>query len=111
MPSMLLVDGLLYMITNIGVASCVDAESGEFIWKQRIRGNYYASPIYAAGRIYFFNNKAETTVIEAGRRFKALETNSLGKAVLQATPAVAGNAFYLRTATHLYRIEDAANVR
>ena len=100
------------MITNNGRVSCVDAESGEFVWKeQRIGGNYYASPIYAPGRIYFFNRRAETTVIEAGRRFKILATNSLGKTALQATPAVAGNAFYLRTATHLYRIENAANDR
>ncbi len=110
MPSPLLVDGLLYMISNNGRATCIDAKTGEIVWKERIGGNYYASPIYAAGRIYLFNRKAETTVIEAGRRFKTLATNSLAKTVLQATPAVVDNAFYLRTATHLYRIEDAASV-
>ncbi|NIP24128.1 MAG: hypothetical protein GWN67_08070 [Phycisphaerae bacterium] len=57
-----------------------------------------------------FNRKAETTVIEAGRRFKVLATNSLGKTILQATPAVVDNAFYLRTATHLYCIENAASL-
>jgi outer membrane protein assembly factor BamB len=110
MPSLLLVNGLLYMINNTGTASCIDARSGEIVWKQRIGGRYYASPIYAAGRIYLFNRKAETTVIEAGRRFKVLATNSLGKTILQATPAVVDNAFYLRTATHLYCIENAASL-
>lgn len=112
MPSLLLVDGLLYMVTNNGTVSCIDAKTGEVAWKEsRIGGNYYASPIHAAGRIYLFNRRAETTVIEAGRRFKVLAKNALGKAILQATPAVAGNALFLRTETHLYRIADAAKVQ
>jgi poly(3-hydroxybutyrate) depolymerase len=108
MSSLLLVDGLLYMVSNKGTASCVDAETGEVVWAERIGGTHYASPIHAAGRIYLFDRKAKTTVIEAGREFKALATNSLGEALLQATPAVAGDAFFVRTATHLYRIEDPA---
>ncbi|MHC4502764.1 MAG: MGH1-like glycoside hydrolase domain-containing protein [Planctomycetota bacterium] len=107
-PSLLLVDGLLYMVSDKGRASCIDAKSGEVVWKERVGGRYFASPIYAEGRIYLFNRKAEATVIETGREFKTLATNALDGTTLQATPAVSGNALFLRTATHLYRIEDAA---
>jgi len=107
-PSLLLVDGLLYMIRDNGTVSCVEAKSGEVVWKERVGGRYFASPIYAESRIYLFNKKAVATVIEAGRAFRTLATNSLDKTTLQATPAVSGKAFLLRTATHLYRIENAA---
>ena len=53
-PSPLLVDDLLYVVNDVGIASCVEADTGRSVWQQRLEGNYYASPIYGAGRIYFF---------------------------------------------------------
>jgi len=104
-PSFLVVGDLLYMVSNNGTVSCVEAKNGNIVWRERLGGKYLASPIHAADRIYLFNRNAETTVIEAGRAFKPLATNSLDGTILQATPAVAGDALFLRTATHLYRIE------
>jgi outer membrane protein assembly factor BamB len=103
--SPLLVDGLLYMVTDDGMVSCVEAPTGKQVWHSRIPGKYAASPIYADGRIYFFNQQGEATVLKPGRAFETLATSSLDSG-LMASPAVTGKALILRTKTHLYRIED-----
>jgi outer membrane protein assembly factor BamB len=102
--SPLLVEGLLYMISDDGIITCLEAKTGQLIWKQRISGKYAASPIYGDGRLYFFNQLGATTVLKPGRTFEALATNSLSSGFM-ASPAVSGKAFYLRTKTHLNRIE------
>jgi outer membrane protein assembly factor BamB len=103
-PSILLVDDLIFMINDSGIASAVEAKTGEIVWTARVGGNYSASPVWADGRIYFFSEEGKTTVIEAGREFKVLAENELEDGFM-ASPAIAGNAFYLRTRTHLYRVE------
>lgn len=104
-PSLLLVDDLLYMVTDNGVGVCLEANSGEVVWRERLGGNYQASPIYADGRLWFFNQAGVTTVLAPGRQYKKLATSTLD-GELKATPAIAGRAFYIRTLTHLYRIEQ-----
>ena len=104
-PSPLLVDGLLFMVNDDGVAACVEAISGKEVWRKRLGGNYSASPIYASGRIYFFDEGGKATVIESSRRFHVLATNQLDDGFM-ASPAVSGDALYLRTRSHLYRIEN-----
>jgi len=103
-PSLLLMDDLLFGIDDGGVASCLDARTGTEIWRERVGGNYSASPVYAEGRIYFFSEDGRTTVIEAGRKFNVLAENKLDVGFM-SSPAIAGKAFFLRTRTHLYRIE------
>ena len=103
-PSILLVGDSIFMIDDGGIASCVDAATGDEVWQERIPGAYSASPVYAAGRVYFFSEDGTTTVIEAGRAFKMLARNKLDDGFM-ASPAIAGQAFFLRTRTHLYRIE------
>jgi outer membrane protein assembly factor BamB len=104
-PSLLLIGDLLYMVNDDGIASCIEAKSGRVVWKARMGGNYSASPIYADGRLWFFNRTATTTVLAPGRQYKVLSTNRLDGEQM-ATPAVSGKAIFLRTATHLYRIEQ-----
>lgn len=104
-PSPVLVEGLIFMVSNEGIASCVDALTGEMVWSERIGGNFMASPIYADGRIYVSSMQGETTVIKAGRTFELLAENRLESGCL-ASPAVSGKALFLRTKTHLYRIES-----
>jgi outer membrane protein assembly factor BamB len=104
-PSILLVGDLIYMIGDTGIASCVDAKTGELVWQQRIGGEYSASPVYADGRLWFFSEDGKTTVLKPGRTFEQLGENRLDEGFL-ASPAIAGKAFYLRTRTHLYRIEE-----
>ena len=106
-PSFLLVGDLLYLVSDLGIISCVEATSGKIVWKERLPGGYRASPIYADGRIYVANVDGTTTVIEPGRRFNVLAVNELGdRTRLQASLAVAGKALFVRTETHLYRIEN-----
>jgi outer membrane protein assembly factor BamB len=104
-PSVLLIDDLLFMTTDAGVASAVEAKTGAVVWTGRIGGTHSASPVYADGRIYFFDEEGKTAVVEAGRTFKLLAENKLGDGFM-ASPAIAGKAFIVRSRTHLYRIES-----
>jgi len=104
--SQLLIDGLIYMVSDKGMASCVEAKTGKVVWTEELGGKFLASPIYGAGRIYLFNKNSQTTVIAPGREFKKLAVNSLGDTTVQATPAVTGDALLIRTGDHLYRIEN-----
>jgi outer membrane protein assembly factor BamB len=103
--SPLLVGDGLYLVDDGGVAVCLDAKTGRERWKARLGGNYSASPIDACGRIYFFDERGKSTVIEAGPQYKVLAENRL-KDGFMASPAVSGNALYLRTKKALYRIEE-----
>lgn len=103
-PSILLIDDLVYMIGDTGIASCVEAKTGEVVWQKRIGGEYSASPVYADGKIWMFSEDGKTTVIKPSRTFELLAENQLDAGFL-ASPAVAGKSLYLRTRTHLYRIE------
>lgn len=102
--SPLLVDGLIYMVSDSGIITCVDAATGKEVWQKRHAGNFWASPIYAEGRLYFPNQEGNTIVLAAGREYKLLSENKLSDGCI-ASPAVDGNALILRTKTHVYRIE------
>jgi outer membrane protein assembly factor BamB len=104
-PSLLLIDDLVYMIHDGGVASALEAATGKEVWTERIGGNFSASPIVADGKIYFLNEEGKTTVVAAGRDFKKVSESKLDGGFM-ASPAVTGNALILRTKTHLYRIEQ-----
>ncbi len=102
-PSPLLVGDDLYLVTDTGIASCVDAKTGAIRWQQRLNGNFSASPVFADGRIYFQSEAGVTTVIAPGAGFKVLATNTLDGATL-ASMAVADGSMFIRSNTHLYRI-------
>jgi outer membrane protein assembly factor BamB len=102
-PSPLLVGDDLYIVTDAGIASCVDARTGTIRWQQRLGGSVSASPVLADGRIYFLDEDGQTTVVKPGATFERLATNKLDGATL-ASMAVAARSFFIRTATHLYRI-------
>ena len=74
--------------------------TGENVWAQRVGGEYSASPLYAAGRIYCFSYDGKTTVIAPERKFKLLAENQLAEG-FRASPAVAGRALFLRTTAAL----------
>jgi outer membrane protein assembly factor BamB len=104
-PSPLLVGEELYMVSDNGVASCVDAKTGGELWRARLRGNHSASPIYADGRIYFLSEEGESVVIAPGKEMKVLATNQLDGATL-ASMAVSGGSIFIRSDTHLYRLSN-----
>jgi len=102
-PSPLLVGNELYLVTDNGIATCIDAKTGKENWRARLGGNHSASPIYADGRIYFLSEEGESVVIAPGKELKHLATNQLDGRTL-ASMAVAGGSIFVRSETHLYRI-------
>ncbi|MDQ3623700.1 MAG: PQQ-binding-like beta-propeller repeat protein [Verrucomicrobiota bacterium] len=110
-PSATLAGDLLFLIDDGGIASCVEAKTGTVIWTQRVEGNYSASPILApgspgqAGRLYVCSENGKVAVLAVDREFALLADNQLGDGYM-ASPAVAGKALFLRSKTHLYRIEE-----
>lgn len=103
--SPILVDGLIYSAAEESFVTCIEAATGQIVWTERVGGKYASSPVYAEGRLYFFDQDGTTTVLKPGRKLEILSKNTLG-AGFMASPAVSGNAFFLRTRTHLYRIES-----
>ena len=102
-PSPLLVGGELYLVNDSGIASCLDALTGEEHWRVRLGSNHSASPVYAAGRIYFLSEEGESVVIAPGRQFRKLATNRIDGRTL-ASMAVSQNSILIRSQTHLYRL-------
>ena len=103
-PSPLLINDLLYLVSDDGVMSCVEAGSGETVWQQRIGGAYSSSPTWANGRIYVQSEEGETLVIEPGREFHEVARSQVGERTF-ASYAVAGGAIYLRTESNLLRLQ------
>lgn len=109
-PSLLLAGGELYMVSDGGIASCVDARSGRVHWQERVGGNYSASPLYADGKIYFQNEEGTGVVIKAGQGFEKLATNPLNERTL-ASYAVGDGALFIRGEQHLFKVQAAATQR
>jgi outer membrane protein assembly factor BamB len=104
-PSPLLVGDELYLVTDNGIATCVDVKTGAQHWQVRLGGNHSASPIYADGRIYFLSEEGESVVIAPGKQFKSLATNNLDGQTL-ASMAVSSGSIFVRSQTHLYRLSN-----
>jgi outer membrane protein assembly factor BamB len=105
-PSPLLVGDELYLVDDDGIATCLDAVTGTQHWQRRIGGNFSASPTLADGKIYLLDEEGKTTVLAPGKKYEVLATNTLEGRTL-ATPAMVDHSVFLRTDTHLYRIEIA----
>jgi len=99
--SQVLSDGLLFMVSDQGVVSCLDAVSGELVWQERLPGDYWASPLLANGHIYCFSKSGQVSVLRAGRRFQRVSQTTYD-AGFNASPAVAGKSLILRTFKHVY---------
>jgi outer membrane protein assembly factor BamB len=96
MPSFVYANDLLFAVKETGIAACREPATGKIIWQQRLEGAYSASPVFAAGRIYFLNEAGKMTVIEAGPEFKVLAENEVGQPC-QASPAFSEGQIFLRT--------------
>jgi len=103
-PSMVLTGNELFMVSDGGIASCVDAKSGEVHWSERLGGGCSASPILANGKLYVVNEAGTVYVVDAGKEFNVLSKKSLGERSL-ASPAVADDALFIRTTEHLWRFQ------
>ena len=106
-PSLLLVGDYLYFVNDNGVATCLDAKTGKRMWQERLDGSFSASPIYAAGNIYFLGENGKSFVVAAEPEFKLIERNTLDAGCM-ASPAVSHGELFIRTKTHLYCISSKA---
>jgi hypothetical protein len=104
-PSALLVGDEIYLVSDRGIASCLDAKTGKVHWSERLPGGYSASPLYADGKVYFQSEEGVGYVVKAGTKFELLSKNDMQERTL-ASYAVADGALFLRTADKLYRIES-----
>lgn len=93
----------LFFISDNGIAHCLEAQTGKLLWKERIAGDFKASPIAAEGRIYFLNADGVCTVVKAGPTFEVLATNAVGEKAI-ASLAVADGKIYLRGQKSLFAI-------
>jgi outer membrane protein assembly factor BamB len=106
-PSPLLVGDELYLVSDSGILTCLDAKSGEQHYQKRLGGGYSASPLFAAGRIYLLDENGTTIVVAPGKTYRQLAINRIAGRTL-ASLAVAEGAIYLRSDKKLYRIEEGA---
>ncbi len=98
-------DGLLFWVTDRGVANCVDALTGASRWTDRLpAGDYKASPIVAGGRLYFLSLDGRCTVVAAADKFEKLAENTVQDRTI-ASPAAADGRLYLRGRKWLYCIK------
>jgi outer membrane protein assembly factor BamB len=95
--------GLIYMATDVGAVTVVDAKTGERVWQQRIDGVFSASPVAADGKVYFVSETGETIVIRSGRTPEVIARNDLGERVV-SSPAVAPGQIFIRSDDHLIAI-------
>ncbi len=95
----------IYLISDNGILSNVDADSGEIRWVKRLGGNYSASPILADGCLYFCSHEGKTTVVRCNSRaFELVAENELD-GQLMASPVAIGSSLFLRSDQHLFRID------
>lgn len=106
-PSVLLVEDRLFFVSDKGIARCVEAETGENLWQERLGGNYSASPTYSDGRVYFQNEEGEAVVVPASGEFEILARNRVTRDERTfASYAVSDGALFLRSEHHLFRIQE-----
>ncbi|MDA9962434.1 PQQ-binding-like beta-propeller repeat protein [Opitutales bacterium] len=105
MPSPILVDDELYLVNDAGIASCLNAKTGELHWQERLHAEFSASPTYADGKIYFCDRNGVTHVVKPGKSLKVIAKNELDGTAHMASFAPYGKAFLIRTNEALYRVE------
>ena len=102
-PSVVVVEDSLFCVSDAGIASCVDALTGEVRWSERLAGNFSASPVVAEGRIYFQNETGTTHVVKASKTFELIASNEVGERTL-ASLAVSDNVLFIRGENHLFKV-------
>ena len=95
-PTVLARDGLVFLWSDKGVVTCVEAANGNIVWQERVGGSYSGSPVCIGDRIYCMSEEGDVAVVAASKEYKLLARNSMGEGS-RSTPAVAGGRLYLRT--------------
>ena len=105
-PSPILVENYLYLTTDRGILTCLDARTGEIKYeggRVPIPATFTASPIAFDGKILLTSEDGDTFVVKAGAKHEIIATNSIGEPVY-ASPAVADGKIFIRGEKNLYAI-------
>lgn len=100
LPTPLVKDGLVFLCSEKGIATCLKADTGEQLWQERIGGNYYASPVCAGDKLFCLSDEGTMNVLAASDSFAHLGRIRLDEPT-QATPAIAAGRMFVRTERHL----------
>jgi len=104
-PSAILVGDRYYLVDDKGIATCLDAHSGNVKWRKRFTGQFTASPVAADGKVYFTDEAGTTIVISSNTdRYEELARNSLDEPVF-ASLSISQGCLFVRSSGHLYCIE------
>ena len=104
-PSILYYDGLLYVTNEVGIVMCSESETGKPVWRQRLGGIFFASPVAGGRKIYMVSETGETFVLRAGRKADILARNDLGERII-ASPAISNGRLFLRSDGTLFCISE-----
>ncbi|MBW3597369.1 MAG: PQQ-binding-like beta-propeller repeat protein [Planctomycetes bacterium] len=102
-PSPLYHEGLAYFVQDIGVIACIDADTGQMVWRKRLGGNAASSPVFVNGHVLVCLEDGRTIMLKHGREFEPVHENVLDGEIL-ATPAVSGGRIFLRSTEAVYCI-------
>ncbi len=105
-PSFVVKDDLLFLWTDGGIVTCLEASTGEVHWRERVGRSCYSSPLWIDRRIYGISKRGEVVVLAASKEFEELGRVDLGEKTF-ATPAIAGGVMYLRTQLRFYSLGKA----
>lgn len=104
-PSVVVADDSLFMVTDKGgIARCLNARTGDEIWKMRLGGNHWASPILVDGKLYFSSKEGQVSVLPASNVQPEILAQNRMNAMFIASPAVTDSSLILRSTTHLYSV-------
>lgn len=98
--------GHVYFVNKVGVAFCLDLQTGEERWRTRLEGEVWASPLAAGDRIYFFGVDSKTFVIRAGAKLDQLAMNELSGAERVYGVAAVEGALLLRSGRKLIKLSE-----
>ena len=105
-PSPILYGDYLYLTTDRGILTCIDARTGEVKYeggRLPIPATFTASPVAFEGKILMTSEDGDTFMVKAGPKHEVLATNSVGEPVY-ASPAIADGRIFIRGEKHIYCI-------
>lgn len=109
-PTPVYVDRRLFLVNDMGIASCRNAETGELVWQERLTGKFSMSMLSAGDKLLVTSESGTTHILRASDKYESLAVNELDERTL-ATPAIVRGRIYFRTAEHLICIGDRTSSR
>ena len=102
-PTSVYVGDTLYMWSDAGILSRINAATGEVKWQERVGGDFFSSPVCVDNRLFGVSTTGEVVVVPVGEKFEVIARNPLGETT-HSTPAVAGGRMYFHTIRHLISV-------